>query len=140
VHEDFYKFLLDKFPAVMKWKGPNEDPNSVFNKHMANLGSGGAAAPIQIEEIKVEEKKAPAKAGPVAKKAPVKKQPSKVLRGKTWECYDYGEEELVLRKMMSPLDTCSISTVVSKPQLESKVKLNKLHSSLLRNARFISII
>lgn len=98
MHEDFYKFLLDKFPAVMKWKGPNEDPNSVFNKHMANLGSGGAAAPIQIEEIKVEEKKAPAKAGPVAKKAPVKKQPSKVLRGKTWECYDYGEEELVFKE------------------------------------------
>jgi len=93
VHADFHQFLLAQFPAIMQWTGEAADANAEYEKHMVALGGVVPKA----EEKKVEEKKeaAPVKAAGVKSAKPAKKPPSKLLRGKTWEVYDYGEEELV---------------------------------------------
>jgi len=94
VHNDFYQFLLAQFPAIMKWTGEAADANAEYAKHMAALGG---EVPAKAEAKPAEEKKepAPVKAAPVKAAKPAKKPPTKVLKFKTWEVYDYGEEELV---------------------------------------------
>lgn len=78
----------------MNWTGKTagSEAQAAYNKHLATAGQS-VAAPVTTAPVeeKKEEKKAPAK--PVAKAA-VPKEPVKVLRFKTWEISNYGDETI----------------------------------------------
>ena len=83
----------------MSWNGTQTDAVGIYKK-----AQGGEAIPKNIasvaQEIKVEVKKeeekkaAPVKAPVAAKPKPAAKAPVKVLRFKTWEISNYGDETI----------------------------------------------
>lgn len=85
----------------MSWNGTNTDSSAFYKSAQGSLGKaptesiGSVAAQIKEEVKKEETKVAPAKAPVTAKPKPAVKAPVKVLRFKTWEISNYGDETIV---------------------------------------------